>query len=511
MKKTIKFFGNILVGSSMFGLMLIFLAISACDAEVEVEQTLEDINSVEPTITGFSPSSVNILETVTIEGTGLQFVDSVYVGDKLATISSLASSSTLTFIVPNDAPTGEKITVVNQVSRQGQDNLLVSGVSSENLTVNYPDPVITIPDTFVNESFVNQPVTFEGANLLGITSVTFAGIEAPVEFQNESVIVVNTPDMSKAIGEAGVDIVINYSTASGSASETIVSNFIVNIPLLTLNGFPTVISRDNNVTITGEDLQITETITVGGETVTIIEKESNEIVFSPPTTLVTGLYDVQLTDQEGNVTTQENVAYVHAKYIEFFDFANYSTTDVRDDGLLSISKINDVDSQPKIDGVPFGTEYLQMEYASLTGSTRARLYFGETTAGGGFSGSLNKSQLSELIGAEATFDNAYLHFWVRTVGNPNIKLYFGDSPRRELRITDSTPPGEWQLIAVNLTNFVTGGSIEDFHVRFAPGSGGELPKRHDVNWFIVSDQVLTEFGAIDTSDTISTDVFWKAQ
>jgi len=121
-------------------------------------------------------------------------------------------------------------------------------------------------------------------------------------------------------------------------------------------------------------------------------------------------------------------------------------------------------------------------------------------------------RLANVLDGTSFGGDPVLHFWMRTEDSPTVKIYMG-SPRRELQSSFRNTGGDWVLIAVKLKDFISGGNIADLNFRLSPTSASSQPeiKFAEYDWFIITDKVLTEFGALDYSDTTTTTDFWKAQ
>src|SRR5690606_25908679 len=132
------------------------------------------------------------------------------------------------------------------------------------------------------------------------------------------------------------------------------------------------------------------------------------------------------------------------------------------------------------------------------GSTIARMRLHTVT---------NNDTWPNMIDAGNFGDNAVLHFWLHTENTqPILKLYIGGTGaanRRQLSGSDINTGGEWKLFAVRLNGFIPSISSigSTFEFRFNTGSGvAEFPVKTNLDWIIVTDSVLTEFGAVDVTD-----------
>lgn len=120
-------------------------------------------------VAAFIPTSGMAGTTVTVKGTGFSGATAVLLGTVAATGFTVVDAVTITFNVPAGAPTGA-ITVTSPAG---------TATSSTQFTVTTTPVVAPTLDPIVNASgFPGTTVLLSGANLLGITAVTIAGIPA---------------------------------------------------------------------------------------------------------------------------------------------------------------------------------------------------------------------------------------------------------------------------------------------------------------------------------------------
>ncbi|RZL13120.1 MAG: hypothetical protein EOO62_09125 [Hymenobacter sp.] len=125
--------------------------------------------AVVTSLASFSPTSGMPGTTVTVKGTGFLGTTAVLLGTVAATGFTVVDAATITFSVPAAAPTG----AITVTSPSG------TATSSTQFTVTATPVVAPTLDTIVNASgFPGTTVLLSGANLLGITAVTIAGIPA---------------------------------------------------------------------------------------------------------------------------------------------------------------------------------------------------------------------------------------------------------------------------------------------------------------------------------------------
>ncbi|WP_298311549.1 IPT/TIG domain-containing protein [uncultured Aquimarina sp.] len=511
-------FKRILAGLLVFGLMLIFVISSSCDADIEVDQTVEEIESATPIISSFSPSSAEILEDVLVEGEFLQFVDRATIGGIPTEIKSKISDTQILLRVDPAVVSGP-IILINDLSRQGAENLEFTATSTESLTVSYPVPSVT--SAIPSEATANDLLIIEGANLGVVSSVTFGGVPGVISFQENGVIVVTVPNPGTL---APVAINLIYNSNSGEIAQELSASFLVNIPTPEPSNTPRIMTKDNVVTITGNNMDFTSSVTINGVDTEILESENpiTQLNFIVPATIQTGIVEVILTDTEMRQTIF-NIPYINGPYYEYYDFDTKALETVRDNKngdptevVLSLGE--DEAEQPRFPGMTesFGSRYLHLDYPKATTSTLASIYCYD------FSDDFGTEEMGEesaaLLDPAGRFGgNPVLHFWMRINGaNCRTKIYLGTSSaqRRESNGPLLDTGGEWVLVAVRLNGFMdSAADFSRFHFRLTAGSSSDnIPRSADYDWIIVTDRVLTEFGAVDYSAASITDeTNWKDQ
>jgi len=511
-------FKRILAGLLVFCLMLIFVISSSCDADIEVDQTVEEIESATPIITSFSPSNVEILEEVLVEGEFLQFVDRATIGGIPTEIKSKISDTQILLRV-NPAVISGTIVLINDLSRQGAENLEFTATSTESLSVSYPVPSVT--STIPNEATANDLLIIEGANLGVVSSVTFGNVPGVISFQENDVIVVTVPNPGTL---DPVAINLTYNSNNGEIAQELSSSFLVNIPTPEPSNVPRIMTRDNIVTIIGNNINFTTSVTVDGIEAGITTT-TTELTFMVPADVQTGIAEVIITDTEMRQTVY-NIPYINGPYYEYYDFDTKALETVRDNKngdptevVLSLGE--EASEQPRFTGMtePFGNRYLHLDYPKATTSTLASIYGYEFSTGGVEYGTEEMAEESAALADPAGRfgGNPVLHFWMRINGaNCRTKIYLGtaSAQRRESNGPLLDTAGEWVLVAVNLNGFMdSAADFSRFHLRLTAGSSSDnIPRSADYDWIIVTDRVLTEFGAVDYSAASITDeTNWKDQ
>nr|WP_152565612.1 IPT/TIG domain-containing protein [Nonlabens ulvanivorans] len=462
-------------------LSVMAVVLIACDADVEIDQTVAEIKAEQPTITGFSPGTAAVNALVDIDGTFLNFATEAYIGDVEATITSRITGQRLQIQVPNNAVSG----VIKVVTEQGKE-----AVSAQTLTVTYPVPTVTtaLPAT----ADVNSIINIIGTDLVGVTGITFGGTAGTIEFQEEQALVVRVPN-----NVGFVDVVLTYLTASGEASLVAATNFEVILPQPTIGGFPAVLTRDNEVIVTGQDMNLITDGDVEGTPITINSQSPTEIRFDVPTSVVTGYVDVNLNFQGGGTITESGLPYVNGQFEQLYEF------DSDPSSVFVIDFSKDPNAVASINGnvspPPFpGNDYYALQMNTSTSSTVARAKVHQTST---------SPTVNNILDSGNYGDNPVLHFWMNTENTDMaFKIYMGgtsSSNRRSLQGSNANTGGNWKLHAVRLNGFIPGQTSVNnvLELRITPGSSSAtVPAYFNFDWFIVTDRVLTEFGAVDVTD-----------
>lgn len=465
---------------ALFGALVLALA---CDADVEIDRSFDEILSEQPTIVSFSPQSANVLEEIRVEGTFLNFVTEAYIGDVAAKITQRVNSEQIRIEVPPEARNG-KIRLVTQAEKEV--------TSEDDVMVGYLEPDISsqIPE----ESTVNENIVLEGENMDVITKVTFGDSEGIIEFKDTQSIVVKTPnDVNSPL-----DLNIWYYTSEGEVSLNLSETYQIVIPKPTVTAWPKLMSRYQDVTVSGENMNLVDSVYVGEFYAPTLSSNSNSISFAAPEGLETGYQSITFKYAEVEEITEENIPYINGELETYYDWDSYTeeaaSLDLSKDPLATHQVNGDVPQPP----IPSGTGYYHLEMGTATGSTIGRIRFHQTTDNESWENILDDGKFN---------NNPVLHMWVNSEGTkPILKIYMGGSGndnRRELPGSNLNNGDEWKLIAIRLKDFIPGltsvGSILEFRLNTG-SSASELPVKLNLDWIVVTDKVLTEFGAVDVTD-----------
>ncbi|PRP66704.1 hypothetical protein BST86_06115 [Nonlabens agnitus] len=474
----------------------------SCEADLEIDQTVEEIKSAQPTITSISPTTAAVNSTVTIEGTFLNFATKAFIGDIEAQITSRITGQRLEIQVPNNALPG----IVRIVTEQEKE-----ASSTEQLSITYPEPTFT--GTLPTEGFVNSTITIQGNALTSITDVKFGTVSGVIEFQEEQALVVRIPN-----NPGNVDITLTYLSSNGPVTQTIATGFEVILPQPTIGGFPSVFNRDQEVIVIGQDMNLITSGTVKREDangmvleegdITFTTQSPTEVRFMVPSNILTGYVDVTLNFDGGGVITREGTPYINGQFAQIYEFDTTGIDVMAAESGRNPQPIRSINGN--VEQPPFpGTQYFASELIQVTGSTQIRPRMHETAA----------EATADILDAGNYGDNPVLHFWMHTENTePNLNIYIGGTGSANRRLfgdyQDVGPNNnidldlsQWNLYAVRVKNFIpdVNSTAGTFELRIARGSdtggpAGSGSKFFNFDWFIVTDAVLTEFGAIDITD-----------
>lgn len=454
----------------------------ACDADTEVDKTVDEILSAQPTITAISPGTADILTKVTVSGTFLNFAEQAFIGDVECQITQRVNGETLEIEVAPQAQSG----LVKIVTSAGME-----AISDTQLTVTYPTPTVT--STFPDSAAVNENITIEGTNLQSITHISFGDMDGVIQFQEDQALVVSVPNNENS----PVEVNYYYNSTSGEVSQQLSGSFTVLIPTPVISNWPSLMNRDSEVTIVGTDMNLITSVSVGGETATLNSASATSVSFNVPSGVATGYQDIIINYGASGQVLQEDVPYINGQFESYIEFDSYAedvfVIDFSKDPL-AVQQLNGAVDQP-----PFpGTSYYNLNMNTPTGSTISRMRLHNET---------NNDTWPNMIDTGNFNDTPVLHFWMNTESTePILKIYIGgtgSANRRQLSGSDINTGDNWQLFAVRLNGFIpTISSVgSTFEFRFNTGSGAsEFPIKVNLDWIIVTDSVLTEFGAVDVTD-----------
>ncbi|WP_159799644.1 IPT/TIG domain-containing protein [Flavobacterium sp. MK4S-17] len=463
--------------------MALAVFVLACDADIEVDKTFEEILGAQPTIESFSPGTAPIQGLVTIQGTYLNFVTRAYIGDAEAEIYSRENAKTMIIRVPANA--------VNGIIRLETNSDKVAE-SAEELIVTYPVPVIesTLPD----QTTVNETITIEGENLQVITKVSFGNVDGVIELQDDRTIIVRTPNNN----QSPMQLSYTYNTTSGEETIVLVESFTIYIPLPVVSSFPSAIIKNNPATITGQNMNLITSVLLGTTEVTDFTTAPGNLTFNPPASLASGSYAITLNYGEGEQIVSNAVPYINRDIETYFNFENHGTEVISSTSSVSshllVSTLNGSLPQPPFPG---GSNYYHAEILSPNNNGSSIAYMRFTFS--------DNDTWKTVFDAGAFNDNPVLHFWLNTNNTtPTLRLYMTSSSSRKL--VHYNTGSDWQLVAIRLRDLFPGVTASDFlsgnymRMNYLSDNQAGVPLEVNADWFMITDAVLTEAGAVDVTD-----------
>lgn len=447
----------------------------SCD-EIEVDKTVDEILSAQPTIVSFEPTSTPVKGHVTVTGTYLNFVNKAYIGEQECNIYRKVNSEELVIEVAANAKSGS-IKLTTKAEKEV--------IANSQLSVTYPEPSIT--SEIPSEKLVNETIIIEGKNLNVVSKVSFGENEGIIEFQEETALVVKVPYSR----DANNDMSIEYFNGTAPSKQVVKAGFTILIPQPEISTWPTMLKKGLGVSISGNNMNLVESVTLGDTKITEFVATAESLTFSIPDAVTTNFYEIKLGYDEGNgIVKSSNIPYIAVAYQEFFDW-NYSDIGYVEDnnkGYLSLLQVNGTVAQPSF---PSGSSYAHIIMdtgSSESSSTVAKLRF-------------SKSDNDTWKALGENFSDPVIHFWINTNNTtPTIQIELLKSTKVSYKAINTG--ADWQLMAVRLSD-IFGDSAEstDGYFRFNLQSYKQtVACELNLDWIIISDGVLDGVGAIDVTD-----------
>ncbi|KTD47739.1 IPT/TIG domain-containing protein [Legionella quateirensis] len=200
----------------------------------------------------------------------------------------------------NDGPVVCQQGLINECYRPGQFNIL--HISKAPALV----PVITAINPAAGTQLGGTSVTLTGVNLMDTTRVTFGGIEATgLNVVNSTTVIAVTP--AHPVGS--VDVSITTSGGSDTLNDGFTYEGIPSLTGISPASGPQI--GGTGVTLTGDNLSSTQTITFGGTPASFVHVvDSNTVTAVTPPRAVPGLVNVVLTATQGSTSLVNGFTYL---------------------------------------------------------------------------------------------------------------------------------------------------------------------------------------------------------
>lgn len=246
-------------------------------------------NSPIPTIISFSPAIVGSNETVTIAGSLLNIVDSVYVGELKAVLDEATqTASELSFVTPVGLQSG-KIRLFYDYKTDYGMTKPAETKSETDLSLKLPTIESISPD--IATLNVGDELTIVGTMLDKVTSVKFGTIEADL-----ATATVTATEMKLKVPVGATTGKMTFAVTDGTIEHT--SDFTVNLPAIA-SFFPfkgaEITGGVRDITLSGTKMDLVTSAIVGTTSASIMSQNETNITLRIPGT-TTGVIKLNTTN-----------------------------------------------------------------------------------------------------------------------------------------------------------------------------------------------------------------------
>ncbi len=269
---------------------LTLLSLASCERLSVDEQTSEP-----PFISAFTPVKAPVGSEIVITGENLNNVSAAYIGDVQVEIRTKVSDKLMSIMVGSDVTSG-KIVLVNPVGK---------GSSEDVFECSFAVPEI-INSLVQSSAELGETILLTGSSLNSAKSVVFtakgetAGHTAEIVTRSDEELVVKVPYVEN--GEAVITLTYYDGTEVVQTDSATAPRITVIRKVPTFS--PVVFERTavgKSLTLSGENLNNVEKVTVGGFEAQIASKSANSITFTIPS---------------GDFSDGETVVELKAEYFE---------------------------------------------------------------------------------------------------------------------------------------------------------------------------------------------------
>lgn len=254
--------------------ILILVSLHSCKEELVFDVVEQNV----PVVTSFSPTEGRLGELITIEGEFLHEVDTVAIGSGAAVIKYRINSSSMIVAVTSESTSGPILV----------GNVAGEAVSSTDFTVLYPVPGIKAHS---NKAKAYDKILIEGDDMDVVTAVNFGDHEAEITTQQVDLVEVLVPFFK----DGAVDIILSYPTASGISTVTsTLGQFELDIVPPTVVNCPDQAPDSTEITISGDDLYVVDSVMFGDVKGTIIDQGDTSLTVLVPKFSVTATVELSL-------------------------------------------------------------------------------------------------------------------------------------------------------------------------------------------------------------------------
>jgi len=248
--------------------LILFIVASSLLVGCKEKLSISTFEVEQPSISAFTPAEGASGTQVTIWGTHLDRVDSVWIGGVSVPLRYRVSTQELVVEVSSDAKSGP-VVVKNSAG---------SAQSVHAFTMHYLVPEVNV---WPEKGTVYQQIVLEGANMHAIAKVKLGDQEADIiaKTTTELVFVVPYRDDEKPVAIRLVYYDETGAKEVGPAGET----FVIEKQSPTIRSCPTSLTKYTPIMIKGELLSLFDSLKVGDERVLIKSKNDEEMVIDMPT------------------------------------------------------------------------------------------------------------------------------------------------------------------------------------------------------------------------------------
>ena len=275
--------------------------------------TKTPIGYYEPiSIESFSPTSIKPGAVLTLSGDYLNLVGEVIFTDRVTVDSAMFTSKSrkeITLVVPKEAQTGKMA-----ISNGAEDPIII--YTESELEVIIP----TFRGLTPNPVKPGNELNFTGTNLDLVTSITFGGGVQTQEFTE-----VNGTSIKVSVPMDAQDGKLLLGLASGV---TVTSEEVLNLVMPTLSVSPSTIKNGEILTVSGEDLDLINTVVFadGVEGSIGDGSSSTQLTVVVPDAAVSG--EVVFITKSSKLVSGGNITIVSPSFTEFVPISTKPNTSI---------------------------------------------------------------------------------------------------------------------------------------------------------------------------------------
>lgn len=457
------------IQSSGSGTMTVLVPVGSATGKIKLVKANAVVSSLNnfvvddspvPTIMSFDPPIAGWGDTVTITGSLLDIVDSVYIGDVMANILDGGTSSTLQ-IELNPFATDLIRMYYNYMTPYGVEKV---GESQSETELTLALPVISSIEPSIGSLDIGDTLTITGSMLDEVTSVKFGDINAPL-FE-----AVSSTEMTVVVptGSTTGKIILIVPDGQTETDE----DFVINLPSITsflpAKGETLDPGELRIFSLQGTNLSLVTSVKVGISDATIDQQTDNLLVFTVPGG-ASGY--IKLSTDNGTVTSA----------IPFFLSGDYWISDwdnVYEPNRLASDVFDIVDAAgiTTESGGPTGNYRKYVGNIKSSGDMLARIYWRDDN-------NLFSIYTSDPTGISLEFDISYTDVpatMLQPDGSMLVHMFFFTSSRNPYGYSldvnvPFTGAGDWQHVVVNFVDLAVDANLHNGTMEPDAATGGIKP------------------------------------